>query len=126
MRSSIYTVETFPVDDSEHPLPGYVAVGVIPAAVPDPEDVERIVLHAAPGIAAPPNVLLTIVDGSLVNWTPAAMALLYAVEAPYVLEAVWREDEESPYQRTKVADMPEGVDVLETGLLPHIFAGEDV
>lgn len=137
MRSSIFCAPALPVvasaipDTPDVPLPGYVVVGHVPAGVPDPEDVDRVILHAAQGVPAPPDLLETIVDGAAGEWEPATIMAAYPAEAPYVLEATWEEEGLDPFgnpatvvRRGKLVDVPVGVEPLQTNLLPHLFAGE--
>lgn len=117
MRSSIFTAPEPP------DLPGYVVVGHLPAGYPQTEDPDRVVLHAERGKGPPPDCIEVIVDGAEFDWNPAAIEAMYPLEAPYVLDAEWWDNGE--IVRGKVVDVPPEADVHRTGLLPHLFCGED-
>ena len=119
LRSSIYVTASIPTDQDGARLPGYIPVGETPGG--------RIVLHAAPGVP-PLDGMEVIVDGSRREWTPDEVLIAYPDAGPLVLEAEWEEtgpDGETFVRRGKMAEVPSGVTPLRTGLLPHLWMGEE-
>lgn len=102
----------------EHPLP--------------PDDVHpeaRHVYESEPGLTVDqlPGVPASV-DVIGMPWTPAAMAALFPVQAPYCLNSEWEEevtDETGTYvarRRDREILVPQGVTPLRTGIPSHIWA----
>lgn len=129
MRSSLFSLppdtplsrEGYPLDAEGASIPGYVAVGRIPAGVRGLP--ERLVIHAAPGAPLLPGVIAVGVDGAEVDWTAAMLAGAVPEDAPYVLEATYL-DADGVEVRCKMADLPADAIPLATQIVPHVWAGE--
>lgn len=126
MISSIYTIPAGeePVWAADVPHYGWVYATHPDHPLP-PEltgDGEQRVIHCAPGTESPANVRQIIVIGHETSWTPEMIVAGWPNGHRYVMECTW--DEAGEIQRGKIVQMPEGVEVLDTNLVPHMWAGD--
>lgn len=127
-RSSIYCI---PADEAPVWEPGTARFGwrqVTNPGLPIPPEVTGTdqawhVIHCAPGTEPPINVTSIVVRGHVTPWTAEQVVGAWPNGHLYVMEATWKRPDLPP-KRGKMIEVPEGAEVVETLLVPHVWAGD--
>lgn len=135
LRSSLYTIphNEAPTWGEGVPCFGWVRVTNPNRPLPPDETspVARDVIHCAPGTEPPQNVVMVVVRGHVTPWSPEVVAQAWPNGFKYVLEARWMGDPPPGFPSSgpipvqgKIIDAPENVELIETNIVPHEWAGD--
>lgn len=126
--SSIYTVPAGEQPEWAEGVPHFGWVYATRAGLPLPAELtegeDEDVIHCAQGTEPPSNVRQVIIKGHETPWEPLMIVAGWPNGHVYVMEATWQEGEEM--RRGKMVEIPDNVTPIETLLIPHCWAGEEI
>lgn len=130
MRASVVTIRSSEL--AALPAEGWVLATKsdlpLPANLGNDGYPERHVLLVEPGrsLDTIPGIVQRVVDGNLVNWSPALIAVAWPNGQKYVLETEWTEivNGKTVFHRTKKIEVPVGATILNDNIVPCVFAGD--